>query len=169
MRAHTKILEDLFLVRQLKPWHVNLGSRQIKSSKTYIADSGLLAHLIGADEKRIVDDGAIAGTMLESFVAMELLRQADWAGYPVELFHYRDKQQGEVDVIVERHDGSVVGIEVKAGATPSSGDFTGLRHLRDRLGDRFKAGIVLHAGADTLPFGERLAAVPVGGLWHQST
>ena len=72
-------------------------------------------------------------------------------------------------MIIERHDGNVVGIEVKAGATPSSSDFAGLRHLRDTLGDRFKAGVVLHTGADTLRFGERLAAVPVGGLWRQST
>ena len=165
VRSHTKILEDLFLVHQVKPWHVNLGSRQIKSSKTYIVDSGMLAHLIGADERRIVEDGAVAGTMLESFVAMELLRQADWAERPAQLFHYRDKQQREVDVIIERHDGNVVGIEVKASATPSTADFTGLRYLRDKLGPRFKAGVVLHTGADTLPFGDRLAAVPVSGLW----
>lgn len=165
VRSHTKILEDLFLVRQLKPWHVNLGNRQIKSSKTYVVDSGMLAYLIGADERRIVDDGAIAGTMLESFVAMELLRQVDWADRPVQLFHYRDKQQREVDVIIERHDGDVVGIEVKASATPSTTDFTGLRYLRDKLGRRFKAGVVLHTGANTLPFGDRLAAAPVSGLW----
>ena len=165
VRSHTKILENLFLVRQLKPWHVNLGSRQIKSSKTYVVDSGILAHLIGADERRIVDDGAVAGTMLESFVAMELLRQSDWADRPVQLFHYRDKQHREVDVIIERHDGDIVGIEVKASATPSTVDFTGLRYLRERLGRRFKAGVVVHTGADTLPFGDRLAAVPVSGLW----
>jgi predicted AAA+ superfamily ATPase len=165
VRSHTKILEDLFLVRQLKPWHVNLGNRQIKSSKTYVVDSGLLAHLIGADERRIVEDGAVAGTMLESFVAMELLRQADWVERPVQLFHYRDKQQREVDIIIERHDGDVIGIEAKASATPSTADFTGLRHLRDKLGSRFKSGVVLHTGADTLPFGDRLAAVPVSGLW----
>ncbi len=87
VRAHTTILEDLFLVRQLKPWHVNLGSRQIKSSKLYIVASGFLAYLIGATERRVVDDGAVAGTMFESFVAMELRRQADWAEHPVQLFH----------------------------------------------------------------------------------
>lgn len=165
VRSHAKILEDLFLVHQLKPWHVNLGNRQIKSTKTYVVDSGMLTHLIGADERRIVDDGAIAGTMLESFVAMELLRHADWADRPVQLFHYRDKQQREVDIIIERHDGDIVGIEVKASATPSTIDFTGLRYLRDKLGPRFKAGVVLHTGADTLPFGDRLAAVPISGLW----
>jgi len=165
VRSHTKILEDLFLVRQLKPWHVNLGSRQIKSSKTYIVDSGMLAYLIGADERRIAEDGVVAGTTLESFVAMELLRHADWTDRPVQLFHYRDKQQREVDIVIERHNGDVIGIEVKASATPAAGDFTGLRYLRDKLGDRFKAGVVLHTGADTLPFGDRLAAVPVAGLW----
>lgn len=165
VRAHTKILEDLFLVRQLKPWHANFGSRQVKSSKLYIVDTGLLAYLIGANERRIVDDGGVAGTMLESFVAMELLRQADWTQEPVRLFHYRDKQQREVDVIVERHDGEVAGVEVKAGATPTSADFAGLRYLRDKLGARFKAGVVLHTGADTLPFGDRLTAVPLSGLW----
>lgn len=168
VRSHTKILEDLFLVRQLKPWHVNLGSRQIKSSKTYVVDSGMLAHLIGADEQRIVEDGAIAGTMLESYVAMELLRQADWADRPVELFHYRDKQQREVDLVIERHDGDVIGIEVKASATPAAVDFKGLTYLRDNLGSRFKMGAVLHTGADTLPFGDRLAAVPVSGLWSEA-
>jgi predicted AAA+ superfamily ATPase len=165
VRSHTKILEDLFLVHQLKPWHVNLGNRQIKSSKTYIVDSGLLAHLVGADERRIAEDGAVAGAMLESFVAMELLRQAEWADRPTQLFHYRDKPQREVDIVIERHDGDVVGVEVKAGATPSEADFKGLAYLREKLGARFKAGVVLHAGADTLPFGDRLAASPLSGLW----
>jgi len=165
VRAHTKILEDLFLVYRLMPWFVNLGSREVKSPKLHIVDSGLLAHLIGADERRIVDDSAIAGTLLESFVAMELLRQSDWAAEPVRLFHYRDKQQREVDVIIERHSGDLVGVEVKAGATPRVHDFAALRFLRDRLGPRFKAGVVLHTGAQTLPFGDRLAAVPICGLW----
>lgn len=164
-RAHAKTLEDLFLVRQLRPWHTNLGSRQIKSPKLHIVDSGLLAYLIGANERRITDDGDLTGPLLESFAAMELLRQADWAQEPVHLFHYRDQQQREVDVILERHSGEIVGVEVKAGATPAARDFAGLRYLRDKLGARFKAGVVLHTGADTLPFGDRLAAVPIEGLW----
>ena len=166
VRAHTRILEDLFLVRQLRPWHVNLGSRQIKSPKLHVVDNGLLSYLIGANERRISDDGDFAGPLLESFTAMELLRQADWAQEPVQLFHCRDKQQREVDVILERHSGEIVGIEVKASATPNSRDFGGLRYLRDKLGARFKAGVVLHAGADTLPFGDHLTAVPVSGLWQ---
>ena len=119
----------------------------------------------GANERRIADDGEVAGLLLESFTAIELLRQADWAQEPVQLFHYRDGQQREVDVILERHSGEIIGMEVKAGATPAARDFAGLRYLRDKLGARFKAGVVLHTGADTLPFGDRLAAVPISGLW----
>ena len=99
---------------------------------------------------------------------MELLRQAEWADRPVQLFHYRDKQQREVDLVIERHGGEVIGIEVKASATPAAADFKGLRYLRDNLGSRFKMGVVLHTGADTLPFGDRLAAVPVSGLWSKA-
>ncbi len=165
VRAHVKILEDLFLVRRLEPWHTNLGSRKIKTAKLYVLDSGLLAFLIGSGEQRIIDDGAVAGMVLESFVAMELLRQSDWLDEPVRLYHYRDKQQREVDIVIERHSGEVAGIEVKASATVSGRDFAGLRYLRDKLGSRFKGGVVLYTGSHTLPFGERLAAVPVQGLW----
>ena len=165
VRGHAKVLEDLFLVRRLKPWYTNLGARQVKTAKLHVVDSGLLAFLIGADEQRIAGDGAVAGMALESFVAMELLRQSDWAEEPVSLYHYRDKEQREVDVIVERYSGEVAGIEVKASATVSGRDFAGLRHLRDKLGSRFKGGVVLYAGSHTLPFGERLAAVPLQGLW----
>jgi hypothetical protein len=165
VRSHTKILEDLFLIRRLKPWFANLGSRHVKTPKLYVVDSGLLAFLIRANERRIAEDEAIFGMMLESFVAMELLRQSDWAQELVTLFHYRDKEQREVDVVMESDGGEVVGVEVKATATPSRKDFAGLRYLRDRLGTRFKAGVVLYTGSDTLPFGDRIAAVPLSGLW----
>jgi uncharacterized protein len=165
VRAHTKILEDLFLVRTLKPWLPSLGSRHVKTPKLYVVDCGLLAFLLKANERRIAEDGAVLGRMLESFVAMELLRQCDWADELVTLFHYRDKDQRKVDVVMESDGGEVVGVEVKASATPSRQDFAGLRYLRDKLGTRFKAGVVLYTGSDTLPFGDRLAAVPLCGLW----
>jgi predicted AAA+ superfamily ATPase len=165
VRSYAKILEDLFLVRRLKPWYTNLGARQVKTAKLHVVDSGLLAFLIGANEQRIASDGAVAGMAFESFVAMEILRQSDWAEEPVSLYHYRDKEQREVDVIVERYGGEVAGVEVKASATVGDRDFAGLRYLRDKLGARFKGGAVLYAGSDTLPFGDRLAAVPLSGLW----
>lgn len=165
VRNHARILEDLFLIRRLNPWHANLGARHVKTAKLHVVDSGLLAFLIGANEQRVASDGAVAGMLLESFVAMELLRQSDWLEEPVALYHYRDKQQREVDVVIERYSGEIAGVEVKASATVTGADFAALRYLRDRLGPLFKGGVVLYLGARTLPFGERLAAVPLSGLW----
>jgi predicted AAA+ superfamily ATPase len=160
-----EILESLFIVRLLPAWHDNLGNRIVKSPKAYVVDSGLLAHLLGADAQR-VSDGGIAGATLESFVAMELLRLAELSDDPPILHHFRDRSQREVDVVLERRNGDVCAVEVKAGATLRASDFAGLRYLRDRLGDRFRAGAVVYPGGQTLPFGERLAAVPISGLWR---
>jgi len=67
--------------------------------------------------------------------------------------------------VVESRDGAVVAIESKLAASPRDRDFSGLRHLKDRLGGRFRAGIVVHTGPETLPFGDRLWAIPVSALW----
>jgi uncharacterized protein len=163
--AQTRILEDLFLVWRLQPWHVNLGSRQVKTPKIYMADSGLLTHLVNVDVERIVRGTTIAGPIFETFAAMELARQCDWAECSASLFHYRDKQQREVDVVLELGSGEVAGVEIKTAASVRPKDFAGLRHLRDKLGARFKAGVVLYTGKQTLSFGDRLSAVPLCGLW----
>lgn len=163
--ARTRILEDLFLVSRLRPWHVNLGSRQVKTPKIHITDTGLLAHLTNVDAERIDKDGTLAGPIFETFAAMELTRQCDWAENSPSLFHYRDKQQREVNVVLELGSGEVAGVEIKTAAGIQPRDFAGLRHLRDKLGRRFTMGVVLYTGRRTLSFGERLAAVPLCGLW----
>ena len=166
VEKHVEILERLFLVTRIPAWHRNLGAKLVKSPKAYVVDSGLLANLVGADEERIVRDGGVAGSMLESFAAMELMRLAELSDRPPTIHHYRDQRQREVDIVLERRSGEIVGVEVKAGASPDDSDFAGLRHLRDNLGERFKAGALLYTGSRTLPFGDRLAAVPVSGLWQ---
>jgi uncharacterized protein len=163
---HVEILERLFLVRRIGAWHRNLGGKLVKSPKAFAVDSGLLAHLVGAEKSRVLADGGVVGAMLESFVAMELVRLAELAERPLTIHHYRDQRQREVDIVLERHSGEVVGVEVKAGSTPNAADFAGLRYLRDSLGARFKAGALIYTGSRTLPFGDRLAAVPVSGLWQ---
>jgi predicted AAA+ superfamily ATPase len=163
--AHARVLENLFLVRALKPWSVNLGARQIKSPKLYVVDSGLLAFLLKANAGRIEGDAAIAGAVFESYAAMELLRLADLSDSAPSLYHYRDKEGREVDVVIEADSGDVAGVEVKSGVSIAGDSFAGLKRLRDKLGTRFKFGVVLYSGERTLPFGDRLAAVPLAGLW----
>jgi uncharacterized protein len=106
--------------------------------------------------------------MVENFVLSELARQLSWNEERANLYHYRTRDGVEVDAVLETADGRVVGIEVKAGATVRAEDLAGLRHLGQRLGDRFIAGYVLYTGQQTLPFGDRLRAVPLDALWRTS-
>lgn len=107
----------------------------------------------------------IIGPLLEGFVISELARQLSWSEVLVDLYHYRDHNKVEVDVVLESRQGYVVGIEVKAASTVRSEDFRGLRRLADRLGDDFLVGIVLYTGKSTLPFGPGMRAMPVSALW----
>jgi len=168
VKAHLDVLERLFLIRIRRPWHVNLGSRQVKAPKLYVSDTGLLGALVGADVARVSSDDAFAGSLFETFVATELERQASWLAEQLTFWHYREGNR-EVDVIVERPSGEIAGIEVKASATVRPRDFSGLRHLRERVGGRMVAGVVLYAGAQTLPFGPDMWAVPLPALWSDAS
>ncbi len=138
----------------------------IKKPKLWIPDSGLACQLAGYNEDRFMaDETKVAGSLFENFVASEIVKQASRLDQSVSLHHFRTAGGREVDVVGEADDGSVVGVEVKLGATPRMSDFSGLARLRDKLGARFKAGVVVNTGAETLPFGERLWAVPVAALW----
>lgn len=165
VKGHLDVLERLFLVRVRKPWHVNLGKRQVKAPKLYLSDTGLLGGLVGADASRVRDDDSFAGALFETFVATELERQAVWFGEPLTFWHYREAGR-EVDVIVERPSGEIVAVEVKASATVRASDFTGIRHLREKLGERMVGGAIVYAGAETLPFGDRTWAIPLQALWE---
>jgi len=165
IRRHIDLLETLFLIRRVPAWSSNLLARTIKRPKVHIADTGLLAYLVGANEGRIETDLDLGGMFYETFVAMELHRQISWLDDRPQLFHFRDRDQREVDIVLEHRDGSVSAVEVKSAATVHQRDFRGLNHLKDKLGVKFKAGALLYTGAQTVPFGDRLAAVPLPGLW----
>jgi uncharacterized protein len=167
VRRYLSLLELLYLVRRVPAWSRDLGQRLVKSPKLWMPDTGLACELLGYSRQRFeTDETAMAGALFENFVAGEIAKQASWSETQVRLHHFRTAGGREVDVLVEAADGRVVGIEVKLGATPSRGDFSGLAHLRDKLGDRFVGGVVVGTGAETLPFGDRLWSVPVAGLWE---
>lgn len=164
-RKYVAILEQLFVVRRVEPWFRNRLKRLVKTPKLHFLDSGLLATLLGASAQRIARNRSILGPLLEAFVFSEIMKQADWLDEACVLHHYRDKDQDEVDLIVESDAGALIGIEIKATATVGGGDFKGLRKLADACGDDFKLGVVLYDGDKTVPFGERLFAAPLSSLW----
>lgn len=167
VRAHIELLEQMFQVHRLPPWSANLGTRQVRSPKFFLTDTGLVCGLVGVDAARYsaVDQGGLAGMLLETFVVMELVKQSTWSERRVRMFYYRDNAGREVDVVLETPSGDVVAVEVKAAATAGRSSSKGLRFLRDRLGDRFRSGVVLYSGEHTIELDDRIWALPIEGLW----
>lgn len=164
-RKYTAILEQLYLVQRAMPWFHNRLSRLVKTPKLHFLDSGLLAAILGLNAEKIAKDRSAFGAPLETFVFSEIMKQIHWSGQTFTVSHYRDKDQDEVDIVIEDGSGALIGVEVKASATVRTSDFKGIRKLKNICGDRFKLGIVLYDGAATVPFGERLFAAPVSSLW----
>ena len=164
-RKYVGLLEQLFLVRRLEPWSRNKLKRLIKTPKLHFLDTGLLATLRGANAESLAKNRTAYGALLETFVFAELVRQSTWLNDNLNFCYYRDKDQNEVDIVVENDAGEILGIEVKASATATASDFRGLKRLADLGGVDFKLGIVLYNGEQTLPFGEKLVAAPISSIW----
>jgi len=165
LTRYLALLETVFLVHRLPAWSRNLGQRLVKAPKLHLVDTGLACHLLGTDARRLSEDRPLLGRLLESFVVGELRKQLSWTDPQTTLCHLRTATGSEVDVVMERPDGSVVAIEVKASATVAASDFAALKALRDQLGKQFRAGAVLHLGDQIVPSGDKLWLVPVPALW----
>lgn len=163
---YVTLLERVFLLERLPPWHSNRISRLIKTPKLHLGDTGLACALLGVDAAALVADRPLLGRILETFVFQELRRQASWHDEPLAFFHFRDKDGVEVDIVIERGARALVGVEVKAAATVTAADFRGLRKLREAAGKRFVAGVVLYDGEVSVRFDEQLYAVPLRALWE---
>lgn len=165
MQRYLALLEHTFLLRLLPAWSSNRSTRLIKTPKVTLVDTGLLANLAGISSVRLRREPGLAGPLLENFVAVELWKQLGWSRVRAELFHFRTHGGREVDLVLEADDGRIVGIEVKAAATIDRRDFAGLEALREVAGARFHRGVVLYTGAEPLPFGQRMLAMPIASMW----
>jgi predicted AAA+ superfamily ATPase len=168
LKRYMALLETTFLVRTLPAWSGNLGKRLVKAPKLVLGDTGLMSYLLGLSKRRLAMDMNLLGPLLEGFVIMELEKQLAWSQTQSRLFHFRTQTGLEVDIVLEDSAGRLVGIEVKAGATVTSQDFKGLRAFAEMTGRRFRRGVVLYTGNETIPFGRDLHALPVNALWSMS-
>jgi predicted AAA+ superfamily ATPase len=167
IHEHVTLLERVFLVERLPPWHVNQMSRLVKRPKLHVGDTGVACALRGLDAARLEADRTALGAMLETFALQELRRQAGWRPDPIDFFHFRDRDNFEVDIVLETN-GVIAGVEVKAAATVHDSDLRGLRKLQSAAGKRFGAGVVLYDGSATINFGGALFAVPLRRLWEEA-
>ena len=164
---YLSVLERLFLVRRVPAWHRSPGRRLIRSPKVHLVDSGLAATLAALTAADLAGNRDLLGHLLESLVVQQLIAQAAWTDPDLEFWHYRDKDQVEVDLVMTRG-ARTWGFEIKAGSSPSPGDGRGLVRLAERCGKDFAGGILFHTGPDILPLGDaRMLAAPVSELWRR--
>ena len=139
-QKYTDVVQRLYLVRALQPWYTNDLKRLVKTPKRHFLDSGLLAAPRKTSPVRLNCDRMTFGALLETFVLGELLKLASWNSEQIDFFHFRDRYDNEVDHVIEDSRGQVVGIDVKAAATVTKSDFSGLRKRAEACGKSFGMG-----------------------------
>lgn len=167
---YVRVLEALFLVHQLPAWGKTLTSRSTKSPKIHVVDSGVAARLLRLSEDKLANRDATAltelGHLLETFVVNELLRHVSWLEATFTVGHWRTHDGDEIDLILERDDGKIVAVEVKATTRVGDEAYGALRKLRAAVGERFHVGVVLHLGQHSLRAEDDIYAAPVDVLWR---
>lgn len=165
-QRYVSLLEQVFVVATLQPWFTNALKRIVKTPKLHFLDCGLLAAARGLTFAGLKANRGQLGELLESFAFSEILKLMTASDLQLAPYHFRDQQMREVDIVLERDDGMIAGIEIKATATVRSGDFAGIRTLAEVCGRRFSHGVVLYDGTELVPFGDRMVAAPLSCLWE---
>jgi predicted AAA+ superfamily ATPase len=165
LKRHLALLHAAFLVELLPAWTGRARRRLLKSPKILTVDTGLASHLVGMDEQRVISSVELWGAFVETFVLMEVIKQAGWSKTPPRLYHFRSANGEEVDIVLEGPADTLVGIEVKATMSIHADDFRGLRVLAESGGTRFLRGVLLYLGDQEVPFGSNLYALPISSLW----
>ena len=168
-RGYIRLLQAVFLIHELPAWGKTMTSRSSSAPKVHVLDSGVATRLLRLTPEKLArrDPASLTefGHLLETFVVGELMKDASWMDGITGLGHWRTYEGHEVDLVVERDDGAVIGFEVKAATRVAGNDFRGLRKLRDTVGEAFVAGVVLYTGARGYNYEDRLHALPIDRLW----
>ncbi|MDY7102368.1 MAG: DUF4143 domain-containing protein [Actinomycetota bacterium] len=161
------VLERLFVAEQVPGWSSNRLTRVTRRAKRYICDPALAASALGADRRSVLRNADLLGRLIDTFVAGQLRPELTLGTRPAAMFHLREQSgRREIDLVLERRDGAIVAIEVKAASAVDERDARHLAWLRDQLpAGELKAGLVLYTGTLARPLGRRLWAVPICALW----
>ncbi len=162
---YDRLLTNLFVMDVLPAWMTNRLSRLIKTPKRYLVDPALMSTALRLDATAVMRDGDLLGRMLDTFVTAQLRPEVEVSTLRPRLYHLREKEgRREIDIVGEFGIG-IVGVEIKATAAPTIADAAHLSYVRDRLGDRFLGGAVLHTGPRAFVLSDRILALPICALW----
>ncbi|MEN0038050.1 MAG: ATP-binding protein [Cellvibrio sp.] len=166
VEKYITILERLYLVHRLPAWHKNDSNRLIKTPKIHFVDSGLTATFCNLQASEWNNFSTDFGALLETFVVQQFITQATWLDDDIRFSHYRDKDQVEVDLVIEKSK-KIWGVEVKKASSVQAKDGAGLNRLAAQAGAQFQGGILLYGGNNTLPLAQKNCfAVPISALWE---
>ncbi len=166
LESYINALESLYLVERVPAWRKTDYDRIGKKPKMFMADSGLMFSLLSWNLEQIRYQSDPLGKLIETFAFNEISTQVGVHSEIYELFHYRDREQREIDLIVEREDQSLLGIEIKSASVVTKNDFKHLLWFKNNLAKRRPfVGIVLYTGDSPVSFGDNLWAVPFPMIW----
>lgn len=165
-RAYERLLSNLMVVERIPAWTSNRLKRLVVSPRRYVVDAALVAAVLRVDRAGVMRDGNLLGRLLETFVVSQLRAELPVAATRPLLYHLRQEQgRHEIDLLAELAGGDVIGIEVKATSAPRAADARHLVWLHEKLGERFRAGVLFHTGPRVFPLGDRITAAPIATLW----
>jgi predicted AAA+ superfamily ATPase len=156
------VLQASHQVFLLPAWHTNLSKRLYTTPKLHFLDTGLCAYLTEWSSPATLSAGAMSGPILETYAVGEILKSWWHRGRDPSLYHYRDKDGREIDLLIAR-DGRLYPIEVKKAATVRAGDVAAFRLLEAR-GAKAGPGAVLSLAPDRLPIDRSAESLPLGWL-----
>ena len=146
------------IVWLLEPYHTNVSKRLVKAPKLYFVDTGLAAYLTGWTSPATLEAGAMSGAFLETWVVAEMLRSWWHNGRQASFHYYRDRDQKEIDVLIEC-DGRVHPVEIKKTAQPGRDDARQFS-LLENLGLKLGHGAVVCLADERLPLTAQVDAIP---------
>jgi predicted AAA+ superfamily ATPase len=162
--AYDRLLQALGVLDIVPGWSSNRLKRLTQRGKRYLADTGLAAAALRVDADDILRDGNLIGRFLDAYVAAQLRPEVAVSPHTPGLYHLRDRDGHEIDLLLDYGRKGQLALEIKATAAPRTADATHLRWLIERQ-PTVRAGIVLHTGPSLFQLSDSIIAAPIAILW----
>jgi predicted AAA+ superfamily ATPase len=166
--VYLRLARTMRLTVEFPAWNRAPRGRIVRRPKICLADTGLGAALARFTAPMATNPGGreYLGALTEQFVALELAKQRAWTETPFDLYHFRDRDGHEVDLLIETWEGDLIAVEVKSTRTITPKLWAGLADFRDRFTDRRITGVLLHAGIESAFLHGWLHVLPITALWQ---